>query len=443
LFLFFSGAVCSYYLFLFKIQPSTKIVTAVFNSENRDFIELVSAKMVVWVTFVCLVWYALVRYANSQMDKPKNFLVISILILLSLYSMTTLPFKVLNNYFPFQYLYSFSCYIKKKLNINDKIFDISNFSFIDNAAKDLDVILVVGESARFDHFHFNGYLRNTTPNLSSLTNLRTFELTACDTITYSSLPCMIKRDFNSQKDYNKNDYNDETTFLSIFNKLGFATSWIASQSILKYIANEKVYNFYNEVDFLQLPGGSLLYEMNALDGNLLDFLEKSLQPKQKKTIVLHTSGSHWDYAARYSKEFEIYKPVCKGVSGKRDYADCSDLEIINMYDNSILYTDYFLQEVINRIKDRNAILIYIADHGESLGENGVYGHGGANIKEQIVVPFLVWTSDVFNQNNPATYHNLIKNDKKAISYKWLFHSILDCANIKSDIIDRNFSVCHH
>jgi glucan phosphoethanolaminetransferase (alkaline phosphatase superfamily) len=112
-----------------------------------------------------------------------------------------------------------------------------------------------------------------------------------------------------------------------------------------------------------------------------------------------------------------------------------------MYDNSILYTDYVLSEIIARLKNKNAILFYTSDHGESLGENGAYGHGGDNIPEQMTVPFFIWTSDAFNKNNPQMWQKILANDKKEINYKYLFHSVLDCSGIKSDIIDSNLSLC--
>jgi glucan phosphoethanolaminetransferase (alkaline phosphatase superfamily) len=113
-----------------------------------------------------------------------------------------------------------------------------------------------------------------------------------------------------------------------------------------------------------------------------------------------------------------------------------------MYDNSILYTDYILSSIIAKLGTSNAILFFTSDHGESLGENGMYGHGGStNLIEQTNVPFFVWTSDKFNKKHPQIKANLAKNQGKNISYKYLFHSIFDCANIQSDIVNHNLSLC--
>ena len=188
-----------------------------------------------------------------------------------------------------------------------------------------------------------------------------------------------------------------------------------------------------------LPGGSALYRIERKDHGLLPFLQTALNKKKRNMIVLHTAGSHWDYSERYTKEFEKFKPVCE--LARKDYSSCANQEISNMYDNSILYTDHFIASVIDKLRDRNAILFYTSDHGESLGENGVFGHAGDKIEEQMNVPFFVWTSEKFQSANPELYKNLSKNNNKEINYKFLFHSILDCSNIKGDIIDQNFSLC--
>jgi glucan phosphoethanolaminetransferase (alkaline phosphatase superfamily) len=434
LFLFVSGAIASYYLYLFKIQPSVRVLTAVFNVQSRDFIELINVKLFLWVSFVIVVWYFLTKKYIFYPQKLGGYIFAILCLLVSIHNFIDPYYRVLRTYFPSQYLNNFYIYTLDRLNQREQ-FDISTLDFRDNSASDLVVVLVIGESARYDRFGINGYHRNTTPKLQEISNLFNFQSIACDSITYTSVPCMLKR---STQNTSGKDLS-ETTLLSVFNKLGFQTSWIGSQSILKYSKSHS--SLYNEVDFTMLPGGSVLYPMNAQDGDLLPFFENVLSASGRKLVVLHTSGSHWDYAARYPSEFEIFKKVCKGDSKKRDYASCALDEISNMYDNSIVYTDHILSEIISRLKHKNAILFYTSDHGESLGENGVYGHGGDNIKEQMEVPFFVWASDSFNNQNPELSHNLLKNNKKAINYKYLFHSILDCSNIKSDVIDHSLSLC--
>lgn len=435
--LFVSGAVASYYLYFFKMQPSVKVLTALFNAESQDFIELINIKLFIWTGIVSICWYFLIKACIFTKQGLLSYFFSFMCLIFVTSNIVNPQYKFLKYYFPSQYLISFSSYLTDKFNPQNSVFDISSFPFEDNSADDLKVILVIGESARFDRFGINGYERNTTPNLQNLKNLQSFKATSCDSITYTSVPCMLRRSVAEKA----NTDLRETTVISIFNKLGFKTSWFGAQSMLRYL-KDLGNIFYDEAEDVVLPGGSALYRMNTHDEDLIPLFEAALAKEHKSLIVLHTSGSHWDYAARYPAEFEVYKPICDGESKKRDYASCSQNTISNMYDNSILYTDHVLSEIIGRLKNENAILFYISDHGESLGENGIYGHGGENnITEQMTVPFLVWTSDKFNVNNPGMVDNLSKKNKKEINYKYLFHSILDCSNIDSDIIDHNFSLC--
>jgi glucan phosphoethanolaminetransferase (alkaline phosphatase superfamily) len=421
---------------MLKVQPSLKVITAIIDFESRDALELVNPKLFIWLAFVAIIWFILIKkYSFRPATRPEKlislcFLCAAILIV------TTLKYKVFKRYFPSQYLIELNNYAVNRLQKTGAKFDISSLDFIDGSAKDLDVILIIGEAARFDHFGINGYERPTSPKLEATQSLQKFKSRSYDSLTNLSVPAMLTRNFSQ----NPND-PEETTFLSIFNKLGFATYWLGSQRIGNLMSSKSGTNFYDEASFVMTPGASIIKAVGQKDEELLPFFENALNKKRRNLMVLHTLGSHWDYAIRYTKEFEKFTPVCESKGIGRDQSSCTKQEISNMYDNSILYTDNFITSVIDRLRDRNAILFYTSDHGESLGENGVFGHGGDEIDEQMNVPFFVWTSNKFNSANPELYKNLSKNNNKEINYKFLFHSILDCSNIKGDIIDKNFSLC--
>jgi glucan phosphoethanolaminetransferase (alkaline phosphatase superfamily) len=189
-----------------------------------------------------------------------------------------------------------------------------------------------------------------------------------------------------------------------------------------------------------IPGGSALYALSSYDEAMVPYLESALEKNTKSLIVLHPTGSHWNYAARYPKNFAQFTPGCEELSGKVDHASCGHDGLINSYDNSILYADHVLGEIIAKLKDRNAFLIYVSDHAESLGENGFYGHGSSEIPpEQKIVPLIAWFSDKYLANNPNLGY--IPHGK-ILSHDNIFHSILDCANIGSQIIDKTLSICH-
>jgi glucan phosphoethanolaminetransferase (alkaline phosphatase superfamily) len=434
--LFISGACFAYYLQMLKVQPSLKVITAIIHFESRDALELINPKLFIWLAFVAIIWFVLIKKylfePKTIMDKliALGFLFVSILIV------TNLKYKVFKRYFPSQYLIELNNYANSRFQEGVDKFDISSLKFADNSSQDLDVVLIIGESARFDRFGINGYHRPTSPKLEAIENLQKFKSQTYDSLTDLSVPAMLSRNFSQ----NPNDL-EESTFLSVFNKLGFATYWLGSQKIGNLRKTKLGTTFYDEASFLMTPGASFIKAAGQKDEDLLPFLENALNKKRRNLVVLHTLGSHWDYATRYTKDFEVFKPVCETTAAGRDQSSCTKQEISNMYDNSILYTDDFIVSVINKLRNRNAILFYTSDHGESLGENGVFGHGGDNIEEQMNVPFFVWTSDKFKAANPEMYSNLSKNNNREINYKFLFHSILDCSNIKGDIIDKNFSLC--
>ena len=155
--------------------------------------------------------------------------------------------------------------------------------------------------------------------------------------------------------------------------------------------------------------------------------------KNKILIVLHTSMSHGPtYSKKYPPQFETFKPVCNSV----ELGNCSHTELINAYDNTIIYTDYFLSQVIENLKqlsEYNSAMIFVSDHGESLGEKNLYMHGlplSIAPKEQYEIPFIVWLSDSSKQLKP----------NKVLSQHHVFHSVLNFLGIQSPIYDEQMNI---
>ncbi|XVN43592.1 MAG: sulfatase-like hydrolase/transferase [Candidatus Rickettsia vulgarisii] len=440
IFLFITGAIASYYLLYFKISPSKEVMGSFFSTHFNELYELTSVKLVVWLAFslfACVYSIKHFSFANSKLFAAK--LLSATCLLITVNNIITPQFKVLSNYFPIQYLHNSYLYLSKNKirtvrqeNINEK------FSFIDKSDENITVVLVIGESARFDHFGINGYHRDTTPSLSSMDNLFSFKAQSASNHTYLSVPSLMSR--YAGKDLDKS--LEETSVLSVFTKLGFNTNWIGTQTLLKYLKSKKPMTIYDEVNFAMLPGGSTLLKMNDLDEKMLPYISDLLNSNNgKQVVVIHTSGSHWNYSSRYPEEFQKFSPGCNAAM-KADSSSCGVEGLVNNYDNSILYTDFFLSNVVELLKkDRNAFLIYVSDHGESLGEEGYYGHGGPLIKEQTTIPFIVWVSDKFKNRHPDAVASIEKHLGKEINHDYVFHSMLDCTGINSEAIDRNLSLC--
>lgn len=230
----------------------------------------------------------------------------------------------------------------------------------------------------------------------------------------------------------------ENSLLSVFTKLGWESIWIGTQSLKKYFRGKPT-SVYDEVNISIIPGGSALYKMNDYDEVMLPYIENFLKKPEKSIMVIHTSGSHWNYGARYPKSFKYFEPVCEELSGKKDHSSCGHTHLINSYDNSVRYTDYILSSIISMLEDKKAFLIYVSDHGESLGEDGFYGHGSLDLrKEQQEVPLIAWFSDAYLASKP---HLNSLDINQTISQDIIFHSLLDCASISSNLIDEKLSIC--
>ena len=437
--LFLSGALASYYLYFFKIVPNKEMIEAFFGTEPNEVYELISIRLIVWLIFslfVCVYSIKHFNINNTQLFFTKILTAVCLLITINI--VIAPPYKALESYFPIQYLHNTYLHISEYFIHSTKLDISKEFDFVDNSENDLIAVLVIGESARYDHFGINGYFRETTPRISKLENLFSYQAESCSNVTYMSVPCLLSRiSSNNQQQILK-----ETSMLSVFTKLGFKTTWIGAQSLRKYFKNEHLGTLYDEVNFAIIPGGSALYQMNDHDEVMLPYISDLLRDNsnRRQLIAIHTSGSHWNYAARYTEAFDHFKPGCKAAM-KADPSTCHLEGLKNIYDNSILYTDFFLSSVIDLLKTSNAILIYVSDHAESLGENGRFGHGGDITKEQSNIPLIVWMSDRFIAKHQDSLVAMKSHLNHEISHDYIFHSMLDCSGISSIIIDKNYSLC--
>jgi len=255
------------------------------------------------------------------------------------------------------------------------------------------IIMVVGETARADRFSLNGYHRDTNPLLAKENIVNLSNVTACGTSTSVSVPCMFSSLGRSK--YDKETALEQENILDVLAKNGIEILWRDNNSDSKGVATRMVYE-----DF-KTPTFNPMCEGECRDIGMLSGLDKYIASHKNKDmlIVLHQMGNHGpEYYRRYPKEFERFKPACQ--SG--ELRDCTQQEVDNAYDNAILYTDYFLSEVINFLKkydnDYETAMLYVADHGESLGEHGIYLHAAPYIiapKEQTHVPAIVWMGQNF------------------------------------------------
>ena len=293
------------------------------------------------------------------------------------------------------------------------------------------IILVIGETARADRFSLNGYIKNTNPMLSSESVVSFKNTSSCGTSTRISVPCIFSIEGKDKFELSK--FKDEENFLDVAKKAGVNILWRDNNSSSKGVANRVTYE-----DFLT-PKNNPTCNPECRDIGMLSGLDDYIN-KQKKgdiLIVLHQMGSHGPaYYKRTPESFQKFKPFCK----TNQLDQCSNEEISNAYDNTILYTDFFLSEVIKFLKkydDRfETAMFYVSDHGESLGDHGIYLHGMPYFmasKDVTNVPLILWFGEDLIKSQNLDMDLLKRKSNKPISHDHVFHTLLGIFDIETDI----------
>ena len=289
---------------------------------------------------------------------------------------------------------------------------------IKDSAKSV-VVLVIGESARKQNFSLYGYDRNTNPLLSKTQNVFHFDATSCATYTTAGLKCILEHARTDDLYEILPNYLYRNNVAVVWRTTNWGEPPVHIQN-------------YQNKDFLRstCKGDNCNYDEILLAG----LKEQILASKKNKIlIVLHTSTSHGPtYSKKYPPAFETFKPVCNSV----ELGNCSHQELINAYDNTIIYTDYILHNIIEdlkQLKEYKSAMIFVSDHGESLGEKNLYMHGlplSIAPREQYEIPFIVWTSDNSKQLKPL----------KTVSQNYVFHSVLNFLGMQSPVYNESLNI---
>jgi len=303
-------------------------------------------------------------------------------------------------------------------------------------AKKTVLVMVVGETARASEFHLNGYQRNTTPLLEqSPANLINFNHAySCATATAESLPCMFS--LLDHDHFSKDVARHSENLLDALAHAGVDVLWKENDGSCKGVCQRV------ETQIISIDADALLCnDEECFDEILLSGLDKRLDAINKDSvIVLHQKGSHGPaYYKRYPDKFEAFEPACK----TKAVQDCSQQEITNAYDNTILYTDYVLSRVISLLDKKSdkldAAMLYMSDHGESLGENGMYLHGLPYFMapdEQIHVPLVMWLSEGFSNSKNIDIACLQEHGHADnYSHDNLLHTVLGIMDINTSQYD--------
>ena len=295
------------------------------------------------------------------------------------------------------------------------------------------VVLVVGETARAANYQYYGYDRPTNEHTKDQGIIAFKDTHSCGTATAVSLPCMFSR--MDHDNYNARREMAQDNVIDVLDHAGIQLEWLDNDSGCKGVCQNIEHLVIGHNSDPKLCNGDYCY-----DQVLVNELSKRLQTIEAKDtlIVLHIIGSHGPtYYQRYPKEHRRFVPDCQ----RSDIQNCSHQELVNTYDNTILYTDYIVSEVLTKLQHESqqfdTAMLYISDHGESLGESGMYLHGTPYSfapGEQTTVPLLAWVSKGFAKQNRLDLTCLNQEAAKGgFSHDNLFDSLLGLLNVKTSV----------
>ncbi len=425
---FIINSLCIYFINAYGVIIDETMIGNILNTNYQESSSFLSLGVVLYLIFLGVVPSVLLFMVKILPAKPKRFL---LQVVLTLTFLLTIIFANSSNWLwvdknsktlgglvmPWSYIVNTSLFYVHKNKVNEKEILLPSATIMDSVKS--VAVLVIGESARSSNFSLYGYTKDTNPLLSKIENVRHFNAQSCATYTTAGVKCILEHERSSKL------YEILPNYLY---RNGVEVIWRTTNW------GEPPVHIKNH-ETRQYLKGLCTGDQCSYDEILLSGLKEEIaaSKKNKILVILHTSTSHGPtYNQKYPKEFEKFSPVCQSV----ELANCSHQELVNAYDNTIVYTDYILAKLIGQLKELKGYktsMIFISDHGESLGENNLYMHGiPASIapKEQLDIPFIVWHS---------AGSRTIRNSQE-YSQQNIFHSVLDFLAIDSPIYNENLSI---
>lgn len=426
---FLFNSIAFYFVSTYGIIIDESMIGNVLNTNYEESSSYFSLKLVLYIIFLGVLPSYLIVKSKIESVSLKQF---SILSSLTLLSALFLVFVNASNWLwidknskklgglamPWSYVVNTSLFYIHQHKKNEKEILLPDAKIKDN--EKAIVVLIIGESARRQNFSLYGYSKNTNPLLSKTQNLFHFDANSSATYTTAG----VKSILDHKETNDLYEILPNYLYRNDVEVIWRTTNWGEPPVHVKNYQNKKYLQANCKEDYC------------GYDEVLLNGLKEQVlaSKKNKILIVLHTSTSHGpSYYKKYPVQFEHFTPVCKSV----ELSNCSKVELINAYDNSIVYTDYILYKTIESLKQLNSYkstMLFVSDHGESLGENNLYMHGipmSIAPKEQYEIPFIVWVSDaskmkVKKMDNLSQYH--------------VFHSVLHFLNIESPIYKEDMNI---
>lgn len=421
--LFVGNAICLYFINTYQVLVTDKMMGNVFNTQYSEASGFFSGQALLYILFLGILPAVYLFMQKTDYGKPKRFfagagLSLGLALLIAFGNMTNWPWidrhatKLGSLLMPWSYTVNSIRFYNAEKKRNRKAIPLPD-ARIATPGKDV-CVLIIGESARRENFSLYGYGKPTNPLLEK-DSVTALMAEAAATYTTAGVKAIL--DHKPTKKL----YEILPNYLF---RNGVDVTWRTTNWGEPPVHIDK---YYKAKDLQKMnPEADSKYDEILLAGLKEEILSCT---KDKMLVILHTSTSHGPtYNKKYPAKFEVFTPVCTTV----EMAKANPKELMNAYDNTIVYTDYLVHSVIEMLKDvpqRRSCVLFVSDHGESLGEGNLYMHGvpmAVAPKEQIEIPFIVWTSD----------KNLkIRPDQKVGQYH-VFHSVLSFLGIDSPVYDQ-------
>ena len=449
------SSLTAYFMNTYNIVVDDSMIRNTLQTDFKESTDLFSYKQLLYFIFMgVLPAYFVYKIPLKQRTLKQSFLdkIKQIFILLFIIIFTVFIFSKHYTSFarehkslrysanPVYWIYSVGNYIYKTFNSAPLVVKaIGTDATIDSSKKSLPklVIMIVGEALRADHFGLNGYTRETTPKLKKEKGILNFSnVYSCGTSTAESVPCMFSIFDRENYSYKKGISHENV--LDVLKHTGeVSLLWRDNNSDSKGVALRIPYEYYKSpVNNTKCQDGE------CRDEGMLVGLDRYIHEQKNKDIliILHQMGNHGPaYYKRYPKAFEKFTPVCE----TNQLEKCTQQEISNAYDNAILYTDDFLIKTINLLKKyaktHQTAMFYMSDHGESLGENGIYLHGlpyfmAPDAQKHIAA--LAWFGPQRQKRLPVKQIHL----DTYYSHDNLFHTLLGIFDVKTKVYDKKLDM---
>ncbi|MCL1143796.1 phosphoethanolamine transferase [Shewanella gaetbuli] len=449
-FLLLTSSLVSYAMFNYGIYVDYGMIENTFETTSEEASNYISVYSTIWLIMMGGLPAILLLFTRLEFSTWKRFLglkalymLVSILIIAAIAGLFYKDYASIgrNNshlkkmIIPTEYListtkYINNTYIKQPMPYRQIGLDAKQVSPHNANGKPTLLVFVLGETARVHNYQYYGYQRQTNAHTAPYKPIFFANVESCGTATAVSVPCMFSN--MNRANYDKETAYNQDNVIDIMTRAGIYAMWREHDGGDKGAAHniKKMTLLPDDAD--HLCNSQECYDTAMLEG----FEQDTANLNQDSILFYHLSGSHGPtYFKRYPEEHKQFTPDCP----KADIENCSTEQVVNSYDNTILYTDYFIAQTIEKLKaleDKyNVALLYISDHGESLGENGIYLHGmpySIAPKEQTHVPMILWTSTEFAQQKQLNTNCLIKAAKEnSYSHDNLFDSLLGLMDVKT------------